>query len=107
MTQQDFIAMASGATQTGGPVVRYAVVPGFEYSGQPGAGHRPATGFVTMLAAQGTVVTRERSPMTLIREENTSIQPGVAQTPPEDREYGYLDQGNDTYILAQWNPEYP
>ena len=36
-----------------------------------------------------------------------SIQPGVAQTPPEDREYGYLDQGNDTYILAQWNPEYP
>jgi hypothetical protein len=36
-----------------------------------------------------------------------SIQPGVAQTPPEDREYGYLDQGNDTYILAQWNPESP
>jgi hypothetical protein len=70
-TQQDFIAMASGATQTEGSVVRYAVVPGFEYSGQPGAGHRAATGYVTVLAAQSTMVTRERSPMTLIREENT------------------------------------
>ena len=31
----------------------------------------------------------------------------VAQTPPEDREYGYLDQIHNTYILAQWNPLYP
>lgn len=31
----------------------------------------------------------------------------VAQTPPDDREYGYLDQVHNTYILAQWNPLYP
>ncbi len=31
----------------------------------------------------------------------------VAQAPPEDREYGYLDQVHNAYILAQWNPLHP
>ena len=30
----------------------------------------------------------------------------VAQTPPVDQEYGYLDQTHRTYIVAQWNPAF-